>query len=510
MTKKQRTITKFAGKNLSRFYHILFIILLAAVGTYVIVSTRAAGSGTMSITPATASVGIGSTVTLTVMADSQTTPVNAVQADLTYDTAKLEYISTNATGSAYGLELESTGGSGKVSIVRAINLQPDGTIKPLTGSNKVASVTFKAKAAGTTNVQVATSSVIFNHTDSSNVIANRLGSTITIADKTAPIAPSELVSPSQAVTSVALSWRAATDNVGVSAYRIYRNGAVVGSSSATSYTASGLAPKTAYSFSIAALDAAGNESVKSNALTVTTKPDTSPPPAPGLPTLDSRTYTSIVISWNATTDNVKTVGYNIYRDGAKVGTTTTGTSYSSTGLTPGKNYVFSVSSYDAAGNESARSAASTFNTVADTTAPSAPTELASPLQAGTSISLSWRAATDNIAIGGYNIYRNGTKVGTSTTTNFTSTGLTAGTAYSFSVSAYDTSGNESVRSNTISATINLKLGDLNVDNKINVIDLSILLDNYGKTDATRAMGDLNNDKRVSIYDLSMLLANWQK
>jgi hypothetical protein len=89
-------------------------------------------------------------------------------------------------------------------------------------------------------------------------------------DTTAPSAPANLSSPSHTSSSVALSWTASTDNVGVTGYQIFRNGAQVGTSTGTSFTSSGLAASTAYSFFVKAVDAAGNVSAQSNTISVTT------------------------------------------------------------------------------------------------------------------------------------------------------------------------------------------------------------------------------------------------
>lgn len=88
----------------------------------------------------------------------------------------------------------------------------------------------------------------------------------------------------------------------------------------------------------------------------------------------------------------------------------------------------------------------------DTQAPSAPSSLVATTQNDTSIALAWTASTDNIGVNHYNIYKNSTKIATSTGTNYTSSGLTAGTAYSYFVTAVDAAGNESAHSNTASAT----------------------------------------------------------
>ncbi|MFD5560030.1 glycoside hydrolase family 6 protein [Kitasatospora griseola] len=89
------------------------------------------------------------------------------------------------------------------------------------------------------------------------------------SDTTAPTAPTGLAATTTA-NSVALTWSAATDNVGVTGYDVYRGGALVGSTASTSYTDTGLTASTAYSYTVKARDAAGNVSPASAALVATT------------------------------------------------------------------------------------------------------------------------------------------------------------------------------------------------------------------------------------------------
>lgn len=88
----------------------------------------------------------------------------------------------------------------------------------------------------------------------------------------------------------------------------------------------------------------------------------------------------------------------------------------------------------------------------DIIAPSVPTGLSATAASQASINLSWSASSDNVGVAGYNIYQNGTRVGTSQGTSYTNTGLTAGTAYSYQVSAFDAAGNTSAQSASASAT----------------------------------------------------------
>ncbi|MEM8507824.1 MAG: fibronectin type III domain-containing protein [Bacteroidota bacterium] len=97
--------------------------------------------------------------------------------------------------------------------------------------------------------------------------------TASAADTQAP-SPPTVSSPSKTTTSVNLSWSGATDNVGVTGYRVFRDGSLeVTLGNVTNHTVSGLTADTSYLFTVRALDAAANESADSNALAVTTAAD---------------------------------------------------------------------------------------------------------------------------------------------------------------------------------------------------------------------------------------------
>ncbi len=91
---------------------------------------------------------------------------------------------------------------------------------------------------------------------------------------------------------------------------------------------------------------------------------------------------------------------------------------------------------------------------ADTSPPTAPSNLAATATGSTTISLSWGASSDNVGVTGYTIMRNGMVVATvsGTTTSYTDTGLTPGASYSYQVTASDAAGNVSQPSNTATAT----------------------------------------------------------
>ncbi len=179
--------------------------------------------------------------------------------------------------------------------------------------------------------------------------------------------------------------------------------------------------------------------------------------APTAPTLSASgtTTTTTNLSWSGATDAIGVTGYDIYKAGVLLGSTTTATTYAVTGLTASTAYAFTVKAKDAAGNLSVASNTVTVTTlavVADTTAPSASTLSASGTTT-TTTNLSWTAATDNVAVTGYNVYKAGVLLGSTTTaTTYAVTGLTASTAYAFTVKAKDAAGNLSVASNTVTVT----------------------------------------------------------
>ncbi|HEX8530241.1 MAG TPA: discoidin domain-containing protein, partial [Cytophagales bacterium] len=89
---------------------------------------------------------------------------------------------------------------------------------------------------------------------------------------------------------------------------------------------------------------------------------------------------------------------------------------------------------------------------ADAQAPTVPTSLAASNVTSTSFTLNWTASTDNVGVTGYDVYRGTTFAGSSTTTSFNVTGLSAATAYSMTVRAKDAAGNASAASTALTVT----------------------------------------------------------
>jgi ribose 5-phosphate isomerase RpiB len=96
------------------------------------------------------------------------------------------------------------------------------------------------------------------------------GTTDSSGDTQAPTVPDGLKSTGATATSVALSWTASTDNIGVSGYDVLRDGTAVATTASTQYNDTGLTANTTYKYSVRARDLAGNVSAASEPITVTT------------------------------------------------------------------------------------------------------------------------------------------------------------------------------------------------------------------------------------------------
>jgi fibronectin type 3 domain-containing protein len=291
-------------------------------------------------------------------------------------------------------------------------------------------------------------------------------------DTQPPTAPGTPVLSVVSSTQINLSWAAATDNVGVTGYRVERCGgascttfAQIAAPATTSFNDTGLAPSTSYTYRVRATDAAGNLGPYSATATASTLADTQPPTAPGTPALTVVSSSQINLTWAAATDNVGVTGYRVERcAGANCSTfaqiaAPTTTSLNDTGLTPSTSYSYRVRATDAAANLGPYSATATASTQADSQPPTAPGTPVLTVVSSTQINLSWVAATDNVGVTGYRVERCAgancstfAQIAAPTTTGFNDTGLTASTSYSYRVRATDAVGNLGAYSGVASAS----------------------------------------------------------
>jgi len=178
--------------------------------------------------------------------------------------------------------------------------------------------------------------------------------------------------------------------------------------------------------------------------------DTMPPSVPTNLSASAASSSQNNLSWNVSTDNVGVSGYEVFRNGSQIAATTS-TSYADLGLSPSTTYSYTVAAYDAAGNVSGQSNVASATTTS-TPPPSVPTNLSASAVSSSEIKLTWNASIDNVGVAGYEIFRNGSPIATSSATSYADLGLSPSTTYSYTVAAYDAAGNVSGQSNATSAT----------------------------------------------------------
>jgi len=190
-------------------------------------------------------------------------------------------------------------------------------------------------------------------------------------------------------------------------------------------------------------------------------PDTSPPTVPANARVSNLTCSSVTFAWDASIDNVGVASYDVYHDGQLMKSVSGMTLSTSLTVVAGVTWGLFVNARDAAGNVSQASTTVPITPPqcqVDSQPPTAPTQLTGTA-AGTTVTLTWTASTDNVGVRAYDIYRGGAKVGTLTgtatiapPTTVTDSGLVASTTYSYYVVARDAQANVSPHSNTATVT----------------------------------------------------------
>jgi hypothetical protein len=213
-------------------------------------------------------------------------------------------------------------------------------------------------------------------------------------------------------------------------------------------------------------------------LTVQAGACTTVPSAPPGLTATAVSSSGINLSWTAVTPPTNcTIGsYSVFRSTTsgftpsssnQVGTVTSGTTFSNTGLTASTTYYFKVEAVDAAGSSaaSAQASATTLAASSCTTIPSAPTGLTATVVSSSGINLSWTAVTPptNCTISSYSVFRSTTsgftpsssnQVGTVTGgTTFSDTGLAPSTTYYYKVEAVDAAGSSAASAQASATTL---------------------------------------------------------
>ena len=285
--------------------------------------------------------------------------------------------------------------------------------------------------------------------------------------------------------SATLTWPAATDNVAVAGYTIYRGQTPVATvpGDVLSYRVAGLSPALRYDFHVVAVDATGNATRRRLGATVTTTGtgDMVAPLAPvGAGSLtvdpDGLGTTWLRAEWVAATDTYGVAAYRVSAEGVGGGDPTVTATVAGgensvvlTGLLAGSGYLVSVVAVDDAGNSTAYPTTVRVSTAPryDTGAPGWParSSLRATAVTATSVRLTWTPARDDTAVLGYRVFDNGVPlplgagftpvndVATVTGTSFTVSGLAPGSTHRFTVEAGDAAGRWSGSGPTVRVTM---------------------------------------------------------
>ena len=147
-------------------------------------------------------------------------------------------------------------------------------------------------------------------------------------DTAAPTAPTAFSKTGATATSIATSWTASTDDVGVAGYRLYRGGSLIDTTTALSYTFTGLTCNTSYQLGVEAFDGAGNVSPRTPLTATSGACDTTKPTVSITAPANGATVNGTIVVSAAASDNTSVAGVQFKLDGANLAAEDTTSPYS--------------------------------------------------------------------------------------------------------------------------------------------------------------------------------------
>jgi hypothetical protein len=472
------------------------------------------GSANLAFTTGTALVN--STTNTDILGSLAATAGGTYVVDATPPTVSISAPANNANLAIGTTPTISVTSSDASSSVTKVEIYIDGTLKT-TLTTAPYNYTWNTGVTAGAHTIVAKSYDTFNNVGTSSTVnVNVTDQTAPTVSVTAPTASSFLGGATNAVTANA------ADNVGVVGVQFKLDGNLLGAEdTATPYSVNWdttSATNGTHIITAVARDAAGNTTTSSS-VSVTVD-NAAPTVSITAPTSGSLVNGIVAVNTTAT-DNGGGSGIakvELYVDGVLNSTVTTSPynfSWNTSALALGSQHTLSAKAYDKVATPNVATSTSVQVTVQDTTPPSTPTALHTTTVLPTSISLAWTASTDNVAVTGYQVKRGGTLLTTTTNLAYTDSSLTPATAYSYTVTAIDAAGNTSPAATLAVSTLSLKQGDINLDNAVDLTDLSLLISSYNSssdicvTNSALTCG-LIAPAGVDIFDLSVLLSNYGK
>lgn len=282
--------------------------------------------------------------------------------------------------------------------------------------------------------------------------------TPTSTDESPPSVPADFSAEAVSSERVELTWTAAEDpESGVSAYRVYRNDSLLGTSPGVGYVDLTVEPNTTYEYEVSAVNGDGFESARASAPPVTTPDNASPPGAPTNVTAEAPGARLVELAWNAASDPESGISlYLVYRDGgAQPIDSTTATGYTDGAVEPETSYTYQVAARNGVGLEGPKSDEVQVTTPAatDQSPPSVPADFSAEAVSANRVELTWSAADDpESGISAYRVYRDDTLLGTSPGVGYVDLTVEPSTTYEYEVAAVNGDGLESARASAPAVT----------------------------------------------------------
>jgi len=311
--------------------------------------------------------------------------------------------------------------------------------------------------------------------------------TVTVGgvDLEPPTVPANLVAADLGDGSVQLSWDASVDNVGMQSYLVYRNGAYVGWTPADVTTFNQVPPAQGveYQYTVRAVDVNDLRSEASASAAITVGgADTEAPSVPANVVAADVGDGSVLVTWDASVDNIGLQSYLVYRNGAYTGWTQSDvTSFTEVPPAQGVAYAYTVRAVDVNELRSEESAAAVVSVGGvDVEAPSVPGNVAAADAGDGSVLVTWDGSVDNVGVRSYLVYRDGVYVGwtPSGVTSFSEVPPSESIEYAYSVRAVDVNDLQSARS----AEATIMLGAPDVEPPSTPVNLAVANASAGATE----------------------------